>query len=246
MKMINGSPLRRLGSVAFTLCASSTVAGGVLDFTFSPKPQFASNSCRAYAIVLAAGTLPKSPVPIDTVQELRAAERDMQARLESTAKQIGGEATPGGHEVWKRAIQEMSSGKIEAVVEYLPTIEKYYARVDKLTGNAHSEQLGATFSSAVVKTPVLTSVRSIGAQKYNPSHVVTIFGASSASANTSSLRALVILNPAVKTVSKRKNICELDDVKNDERWSAEVSLEPIYELTPFKAGYLVMWLRLKP
>src|SRR5437867_2765564 len=47
-----------------------------IDIIFVARPQFASNSCRSYALALASGTLPNSPIPISTVQELRAAEED--------------------------------------------------------------------------------------------------------------------------------------------------------------------------
>jgi hypothetical protein len=140
----------------------------------------------------------------------------------------------------------MTSGKLQAVIEYKTTIEGFYGRLEELTGNAHAEQLGAVFASTAVKTSVMASVKSIGSQQYNPSHIVTAFGVASSNPRASTLRSLAILNPAVKVQNSRRNICDLDGVKNDERWSAEVSLEPVYELTRFPEGYLIMWIRFKP
>jgi hypothetical protein len=226
------------------LCPFDSAAAG-LEFIFFPRPQFASNSCRSYALALAVGSLANTPFPVDTLQQLRAAEKDMQARLEATAQQMGGGLTPGSHEVWKRAVQEMTSGKVEAVVEYRPTIESYYTRIEELTGNPHAEQLGAVFAASLVRVPVMTSVKSIGSATYNPSHIVTVYGMASANVRSSAPRALAILNPAVKLREAHKNICDIDGVKNDERWSAEVSLEPVFELTKLPQGFLIMWLRMK-
>src|SRR5450756_1736256 len=117
--------------LAFAGLLVSNAAAATVDLIFAARPQFASNSCRSYAIVLAAGTLPNSPIPVSSVQDLRAAERDMQLRLEATAKQMGGSMEAGSHEVWKRAVEEMTSGKLQAVIEYKPTIEGFYERLEE-------------------------------------------------------------------------------------------------------------------
>src|SRR5262245_41840450 len=101
----------------------AVLQGAAINIIFVAKPQFAGNSCRSYAMALAAGTMTNSPVPVDTVAELRAAEKDLQLRLESTAKKMGPPNTPSSHAVWKRAVEEMTSGTLEAVVEYAPTGE---------------------------------------------------------------------------------------------------------------------------
>jgi hypothetical protein len=215
------------------------------DINFVGRPQFAANSCRSYALVLALGTLPNSPFPISTAQELRNAERDLQARLESTSKKMTPPSTASSHEVWKRAVEEMTSGQVDVVIEYVPSVEQYYSRVEDLTGVRNAEKFSALFSSIVVKTPVLTSVTKIGDDTYNPSHIISVYGVSSAPNGVPKARSLAVLNPAVKVRDAQKISCDIDDVPNDERWSAVVSLEPRYSLTRFPGGYLVMWLRKK-
>lgn len=217
---------------------------GPIDIVFSAKPQFAGNSCRAYALALAAGTVPGSPVPIDNVSQLRAVERDLQARLDSTAKKMGPPNTASSHSVWQRAISEMTSNSLEAVVEYAPTLDKFYDRVATLTGQSNANAFGALFSSAIVKTPVMTSVTKIGQDSYSPSHIVTLYGVGSGPSSAPGQRPLAVLNPAVKVANAQQKICDVGSV-NDERWSAIVSLESSYALTNFPEGHLVMWIRKK-
>jgi hypothetical protein len=217
-----------------------------IDITFVPRPQYAKNSCRSYALVLAAGTMPETPVPVTNVQELRAAEKDMEARLKSTAQAMSNSTRifgAGDHEVWKRAVSEMTSGSLELVIESKPTMESFYRRVEELTGITNAEQWGALFSSTIVKTPVMTSVLKIGGNRYETGHIVTVYGLSSSTGPTSQIRSLAVLNPAVKLPGGQRNICDIDGVKNDERWSAVVSLENAYELKPFSNAFMVMWLR---
>jgi len=229
-----------------SLCALviGPLEAGPIDIIFVAKPQVAKDSCRAYGLALAAGTLAGSPVTITNVSQLRDVEKDLQARLEATAKKMGPPHTPSSHSVWQRAITEMTSNGIEAVVEYAPTLDVFYERVATLTGQKNASAFGALFSSAIVKTPVLTSVRKIGQNAYSSSHIVTVYGIGSGAPNASALKPLAVLNPAVKIAGVDQRICELSSV-NDERWSAVVSLEASYTLTTFPKGHLVMWLRNK-
>jgi hypothetical protein len=144
--------------------------------------------------------------------------------------------------VWKAAVEEMSSGKLELVLEYPRTDEEFYARVRALTGVADADVLGAAFSAALVKTAVMTSVKKIGATSYPSGHIVTVFGVSRREVSPT---PLAILNPAIKVADKNRIACEIDDVPNDDKWSALASIESSYELNDAFNGFLVMWVRKK-
>ena len=105
---------------------------------------------------------------------------------------MGPPNTPSSHTVWQRAISEMTSNTVEAVVEYAPTLDKFYERVASLTGQSNANSFGALFSSAIVKTPVLTSVTKIGPNSYSPSHIVTVYGVGSGPTNASGPRSLAV------------------------------------------------------
>ena len=212
-----------------------------VNVLLNPRPQYASNSCRAYALALAAGTLPGTPIPIGTVAELRAAEKDLQTRLESVAKRSGPGQTAGSHEVWQKAIGEMTSGQLEAVVEYAKDLATFTKRILDITGNGAADKLGAVFSSLLVKTPVLTSVTKIAKSSYTSGHIIAVYGTGSGNGH----KPLAVLNPAVKVANTNRLACQIDDVPNDEKWSAIVSIEPEYELKRFRQGYLVMSIRRK-
>lgn len=222
--------------VAFLL-ASPTWAQ--LSIALNAKPQYASNSCRSYGLALAIGTLPGTPFPVGTAQELRAAEKDLQARIEATAKKTKG-GSPGDHAVWQTAVAEMSSGKIELVIEHFKDLEAFYKRVRELTGVSNADTLGSVLTIAVGKTAVMTSVTRMGKDKYKSGHIVTLYGVSGQPVTPT---PLVVLNPAVKVANNTRLACEIDDVPNDDKWSAMASLEPSYELKSFGGSYLLMWLR---
>lgn len=204
-----------------------------IQIALNPKPQYAGNSCRSYGLALAIGSLPASPFPVSNVKQLRDAERTLQAKLNSL-----GDAS--NHQTWRQAVHEMSSGKLELVLEYPASYEAFYDRVRKLSKVHAAETLGPVMTIALGATPVMTSVLSVGNTPYQAGHIVTVYGVSSQPMTPT---PLVMLNPAVKVTDKTKLACELDDVPNDETWSATSSLEPKYELKRFGNGYLVMWVR---
>jgi hypothetical protein len=221
-----------------------------IDIILNPRPQYAENSCRSYALALAIAAVPKTPLPLANVGELRSAEQDLQSRLQATASKMTAEERlrnpkaiayeAGSHQVWKRAVEEMSSKQLTVEVEYLQSPEAVLNRVAQLTGNGAAEKLGAVFSAAIVKIPVMTSVKRIARTNYKPSHIVTAYGVANMPGEK---RALAVLNPAVKVAGKNRIACRLDDVRTDEVWSANVSLEPDFELTRFPDGFVVMWVR---
>lgn len=223
--------------LGFLVTANGALAQ--LTIALDPKPQFSSNSCRAYGLALAIGSLPESPFPVTTAKELRAVERDLQARISS----IGGSGSgSGSHEVWKKAVHEMSSGRLELVLEYPRSYEAFYERVKALTGVIAADRLGTVMTITAGATPVMTSMTKIGGSRYADGHIVTVFGTSSQPVTPI---PLAILNPAVKVADKTKLACEVDDVPNDSKWSAAVSIESVYALKPLNGGYLVMWVRKK-
>lgn len=238
------TPTRAINArVAVTMLAAlglSTAAVAQLSVALNPKPQYASNSCRSYALALAMGTVPGSSLSVTTAKDLRSAERDLQSRLEGEAAAMNSNA--GDHAVWKAVVEKMSSGKLELNLEYIKSYDEFYNRVRELTKVDAADTLGPLFSIALVKTPVMTSVTRIGASHYADGHIVTVFGVSG---QPLSPTPLVILNPAVRVADKTRNACELGDVPNDEKWSAVASIEGVYDLKRFDKGYLIMWVRKK-
>lgn len=209
-----------------------------LQVALNPKPQFSGNSCRAYGLALAVGTLPASPFPVANAKQLRDAERQMQAKITA----LGGADGASNHEVWRKAVEQLSSGKLELVLEYPATYEAVYTRIRELTKIEAADKLGTLMTIAVGSTPVMTSVLAVGSSSYSTGHIVTVYGVS---AQPVTPTPLVMLNPAVKIADKTKLACEMDDVPNDSKWSATASLEPKYTLKKFGSGYLVMWVKKK-
>jgi hypothetical protein len=226
----------RVFAIALTCAVGPlTSAHAQLQIVLNPKPQYSGNSCRSYGLALAVGTLPSSPLPVSDARQLREAEKSFQAKLESLGN-------ASSHETWRKAVDELSSGKLELVLEYPTSYEALYKRVRDLTKVHAADTLGSFLTIAVGATPVMTSVMSVGDNRYSTGHIVTVYGVSSQPVTPT---PLVLLNPAVKVADKTKLACELDDVPNDAKWSASASLETKYELKKFGNGYLVMWVRKK-
>jgi hypothetical protein len=189
------------------------------------------------------GSLIDSPIPVHSARELREAEILLQTRLDQTAIEmstVGHRAASGEHVVWQRAVAELSGGKIELIAEYPSSLEAFYARVRELTSTGDVGHLGAVFSSAVVRTPVLTSVTRLGKGSYPLGHIVTIYGLTGDLVEPT---PIAVLNSAVKVADKTRMACDIGDVANDEKWSAIVSLESSYQLTSFNGCFLILWLR---
>lgn len=230
----------RIVRVTAIFCVSATagVASAQLQIALNPKPQYSGNSCRAYGLALSIGTLPASPFPTANAKQLRDSEKLLQAKIQA----LGGPNDASNHEVWRKAVSEVSSGKLELVLEYSATYEAFYTRTRALTKIANADTLGPLMTIAVGATPVMTSVLSVGQDSYPLGHIVTVYGVSAQPVNPT---PLVMLNPAVKVADKTKLACEIDDVPNDSKWSATASLESKYALKKFGEGYLVMWIRKK-
>lgn len=145
-----------------------------LQIALNPKPQFSGDSCRAYGLALAVGTLPASPFPVANAKQLREAERQMQAKI----KALGGADGASNHEIWRKAVDELSSGKLELVLEYPATYEAVYARIRELTKVKAADTLGALMTVAVGSTPVMTSVLAVGNSTYSTGHIVSVYGVS--------------------------------------------------------------------
>lgn len=209
-----------------------------LQVALNPKPQFSGNSCRAYGLAFAMGTLAGSPFPVANAKQLREAEKQIQAKINA----LGGADGASNHEVWRKAVDELSSGKLELVLEYPATYDAVYTRIRQLTKVEAADRLGTLMTIAVGATPVMTSVLAVGNSAYSTGHIVTVFGVS---AQPVTPTPLVMLNPAVKLADTTKLACEMDDVPNDSKWSATASLEPNYTLKKFGSGYLVMWVKKK-
>lgn len=240
MKQSNRSGVAQCAAIGVTLLLASP-AWAQLSIALNPKPQYASDSCRSYGLALAIGTLPGTPFPVGTARDLRTSEKNIQARLEAIAKRKK-DAKPGDHAVWQAAVAEMSSGKLELVMEYPKNLDAFYQRVRELTGVSNADTLGSLLTIAVGKTAVMTSVTRMGKDNYKSGHIVTLYGVASRPVTPT---PLVVLNPAVKVANNTRLACEIDDVPNDEKWSAMASLEPSYELKSFGGSYLLMWLRKK-
>lgn len=231
------APTLRVAAIVGVFAVAAP-ASAQLQIALNPKPQYSGNSCRAYGLALAVGTLPASPFPVASAKQLREAERQLQARI----KALGGADGASNHEVWRKAVEELSSGKLELVLEYPASYEAVYARIRELTKVTAADTLGALMTVAVGATPVMTSVLAVGSSTYATGHIVTVYGVS---AQPVTPTPLVMLNPAVKVADKTKMACEMDDVPNDSKWSATASLEPKYTLKKFGSGYLVMWVKRK-
>lgn len=193
-------------------------AGAQVRLPIAERPQFTANSCQSYALAFVLGTFPGTPVPVATAKQLRELERTIYTRLGKDR---------GSAESWQRVTQEITNGQIELVLERVPTLSAFSTRVGELTGVSAAEKSGAAFAIAAGKQPLLTSVIRIGETSYADGHIVTVFGVSSEPLEPP---PLVLLNPAVKVKDAYRLACEIDDVANDERWSASAALVRTYVL----------------
>jgi hypothetical protein len=146
------------------------------------------------------------------------------------------------HAVWKKAIEQVSAGALTADIQYIADFDQFVAQVVKLTGISSAKTLGTVLSAVMVKTPVLTSVESIGNNKYAGGHIVTLLGID---ASVSSPPPIAVLNPAVKVGSVEKVICEMNGKIGDEKYQAFATIEEKYELKKFPQGYLLITIKKK-
>lgn len=222
-------------AVVLALCSMVANAALPLDVTLRPRPQTYADSCQSYGMALAAASLPGTPLPASTAKELRVSENAI--RNARDASVAAGE-TRMSHSVWKKAIEKASGGKLTTKIRYIQLAEDFYSEVEKTTGVSSAGSIGAILSATLLKTPVLTSVESVGKSAYASGHIVTILGLNKGASNPP---GLALLNPAVKVgAAPEKSTCEFDDGPGDVKYQAFVSLEPVYKLKKFDAGYLFM------
>jgi hypothetical protein len=97
---------------------SGPASAAILDILLAPRPQAPTNTCQSYALALAIGSLAGSPLPVSTVDELRASEFEIRKRIETiAAARVGAIADPAepraairreslNHGVWQQAVRE--------------------------------------------------------------------------------------------------------------------------------------------
>lgn len=229
-----------LSAIALTV-VFETQAGVPVDLVLSPSPQSFTDSCQSFGLAFAAAAVPGSVLPASTARELRITEQELRKARNGIASAAG--ASPLAHEVWKKAIEQVSAGTLTADIRYVNSIEDFYAAIRTNTGVLQADALGTLLTAAIVKTPVLTSVNSISTSIYSGGHIVAVLGLSEG--NQSPL-GLAMLNPAVKVgPSPAKVVCSFDDTVGDAKYQALASIERKYELKPFGGKFLVMTVRKK-
>jgi hypothetical protein len=176
-------------------------------------------------------------------KELRVTEQELRKARDAIAKAPDGGGNPLAHTVWKKAVEQVSAGALTADIRYVNSIDEFYIAVEADTGVLQAETLGTVLTAALVKTPVLTSMSSIGGSTYGNGHIVAVLGV--AKGNQSPF-GLAVLNPAVKVgPSPEKIACNLDDTVGDMKYQAFASVERKYSLKPFDGKFLVMTVRKK-
>lgn len=230
-----------LGALALTLAWAGVQAGVPVDLVLRPSPQSFTDSCQSFSMAFAAAAVPGSLLLATNAKELRITEQELRKARDAIAKAAG--ADPLSHDVWKKAIEQVSGGSLTADIRYLSSIEDFYKVVEANTSVVQAEVVGTLLTAALVKTPVLTSVTGIGNSSYAGGHIVAVLGL--AKGNQSSL-GLAVLNPAVKVgPSPEKNACNLDDTVGDMKYQAFASVEHKYTLKRFGRKFLIMTLRKK-
>jgi hypothetical protein len=233
---------RRAASVVSTVVLSwafPAQAGVPIDLVLRPSPQSFTDSCQSFGLAFAAASVPGSLLTASSAKELRVTEQELRKARDAIARADGED--PLAHTVWKKAIEQVSSGALTADVRYVNSIAEFYKAVEAHTGVLQAETLGTVLTAALVKTPVLTSVTSLGTSTYGKGHIVAVLGV--AKGNQSPL-GLAVLNSAVKVgPSPEKVACNLDDTVGDMKYQAFASVERKYKLKPFEGKFLVMTVR---
>ncbi len=212
-----------------------------VDLIVRPRPQTYTDSCQSYGLALAAASVPGSPLKATTARELRITERELRRTRDALAEDS--QKSAFDHTVWKQAIEQVSAGSLTADIRYIADIDQFMSEVEAVTGISNAQTFGAILTGALVKTPVLTSVESIGKDKYASGHIVGILGLARKPAPPHSLATL---NPAVKVGSAPDRIsCQLEDGVGDEIYQAFVTIEENYVLKKFPNGYLFITVRKK-
>jgi hypothetical protein len=234
--------LRQVLTSSALLSVSVVASAGLpVDIAMRPRPQAYTDTCQSYGLALAAASTPNTPLRATNAGELRVSERELRTARDALAAKTG--KSKFDHSLWKDAVEQVSAGALTVDIKYIKNYEDWVAEVGNRTGVKNAQALGPVLSSALVTTPVLTSVNSIGTNTYATGHIVTLVG--TAAGNTSPV-ALAVLNPAVKVgPSPEKVTCEMDDGPGDARYQAFATVESAYKLKEFPAGFLLMTVRKK-
>lgn len=216
-------------------------AGLPTDIVLRPLPQAYMDTCQSYGMALAAASVSGSPLLASNAKELRSTERQLRQARDELAKKAGTSSL--SHAIWKQAIERVSGNQLTLEIKYFQDFESWVDNVGKVTDVTNAGTLGPLLSSAVVASPVLTSLTVLGKNKYNGGHIVTVMGLDK---GRISPPPIAVLNPAVKVGPNPEKItCELDEGPGDAKYQAFASIEKTYTLKKFDAGYVLLVVRKK-
>lgn len=228
-----------IGVLVLSVLTPAALAGVPVDLALRPRPQTYTDSCQSYGLAFAAASVPGSPLQAATAKELRVTERELRLARDALARAAN--RSPYDHTVWKQALEQVSAGALTTDIRYVADIDHFMAEVEKATGVSNAQTLGPVLAAALMNFPVLTSVESIGNDKYASGHIVSVIGLARKPAPP---HGLAMLNPAVKIGSAPERVaCQLDDGVGDNRYQAFATIEYRYALKRFQSGYLLLTVR---
>lgn len=230
-------------------CLLSANSLAVSELILDPSPQSTFNTCQSYSIAYALAYSGLWYQAIETPKQLRDLEVIVRKEINSVVQEQnskGKRITPYHHFTWAEAVKRVSSNNLKLTLYYTSSPTEYYQKISDITGITSSEILGAPISAALVKKPVMTSVKKLNGDSYASGHIVTLLGLTeTVSANKSIAnmdKELLVLNSAVKSNQKTFNMCSEEITSGDKMYSASVNVTKDYVLKGWDEKYLLMWI----
>ena len=233
-------------------CLLSCNVLAIDQLILDPSPQSTSNTCQSYSLAYSLAHSGYWPEQIETPKQLRKLEQEVRLHIEAYVKEFN-QGKPEKeklsvyhHTTWVEAVKRVSSNNLKLTLSYPSTPNEYYQKIADKTEVTSSQILGAPISAALVKTPVMTSVKKLNNDTYNGGHVVTLMGLTKDIPKNRSLRKMdqkvLVLNSAVKSNQKVFNMCSDEITSGDKKYSASVNLTNEYTLKNWDGKYLLMWI----
>jgi hypothetical protein len=148
--------------------------------------------------------------------------------------------------VWQEAVKRVSSKNLKLKLKYTNDVNQFYETLVNTTGVTSVKVLTAPLANAVIKKPMLTSVRNLEGNKYSKGHIVSLLGVSDGLPRQTLPKPsleMMFLNSAVKANQKQFNMCSTDIAEGDKRYSASYVSTNNYTLKNYGGiGYLMMFI----
>jgi len=230
------------------ICLLSTNSLAINELVVDPSPQSTSNTCQSYSIAYSLAHSGLWHEAIETPKQLRKLESIVRSEIDAFVqeqKSKGNEITPYHHTAWVEGVKRASSNNLKLTLHYPSSPNEYYQKISDVTGITSSDILGAPISAALVKMPIMTSVKKLNDDSYGSGHIVTLLGLTEAAPTNQSIenmdKEFLVLNSAVKSNKKTFNMCSDEITSGDKKYSATVNVTKNYELKDWGGKYLLMW-----